>query len=511
MNWSGIFEQFLHNPKEPLLFHTGIFLFIFSLFLIGYSFVYQENKLRNIVIILFGFYFYYKASGVFLLLLIATISADYLFSMLMERQHNPTTRKLVLVVAIMFSLSFLLYFKYTNFFLENVAFLTGAPFSPLHLVLPIGISFYTFQSISYLVDIYSKKITRPSYSDYLMYMSFFPHLVAGPIVRARDFLPQLREKVTITKSHVSEAFFLITKGLVKKAIIADYVAQYSDAVFAQPEGFSGTENIIASLCYTLQIFCDFSGYTDMAIGVALLMGFRLCLNFDSPYKSLNITEFWRKWHISLSSWLRDYIYIPFGGNKKGFAAQLLFLLLTMLIGGFWHGPSWKFVFWGAGHGILLILHKLFTKAWPDPRAERAKSAHGDLHEKAQGHVPEHRKLTLRTALNPLFWLITFVCVSLLWVPFRAESMTVAMSMYRQMATGFDWAILEKALELNGLLYVFLAIGYLATMQPDRVKNAVRRGYDAMPLVFKIVVLVLLIQAFIQVRSESVQPFIYFEF
>ncbi|HEX2900986.1 MAG TPA: MBOAT family protein, partial [Bacteroidia bacterium] len=175
MNWLELLNQFLHNEKEPLLFHTGIFLFIFSIFLIGYSFVYKGNSIRNIAVVAFGFYFYYKASGIFLLLLILTISADYLFSMLMERQRNRTARKAVLVTAILFSLSFLMYFKYTNFFIENAALLTGKSFDLLDLVLPIGISFYTFQSISYLVDIYKEKIQRPTYSDYLMYMSFFPH------------------------------------------------------------------------------------------------------------------------------------------------------------------------------------------------------------------------------------------------------------------------------------------------------------------------------------------------
>jgi alginate O-acetyltransferase complex protein AlgI len=507
MNWTGILDQFLHNPKEPLLFHTGIFLFIFSLFLIGYAFVYQENKLRNIFIILFGFYFYYKASGVFLLLLILTISADYVFSILMERSQNQGERKVFLTIGILFSLSFLLVFKYTDFFFENLSFFTGQEFTLMHFVLPIGISFYTFQSISYMVDIYSKKIERPSYSDYLMYMSFFPHLVAGPIVRARDFLPQLKTKVTVTRENLNEAFFLITKGLVKKAIIADYIAQYSDAIFAQPEGFSGTENLMGSLTYTLQIFCDFSGYTDMAIGVALLMGFRLGLNFDSPYKSLNITEFWRKWHISLSSWLRDYIYIPLGGNQRGFVLQLLFLLTTMLIGGFWHGSSWKFVFWGAGHGMLLIVHKLFTKVWPDTTVKKKFDHDG----KVTMVAPTAEKSTLDRVFAPIFWLFTFAAVSLLWIPFRAESMTTAWVVYGKIFSGFDFAIFQMAFRLNGLLYIFLGIGYAATIMPQAVKDGVRRGYDWMPFLVKIVILAVLVQVFIQVRSESVQPFIYFEF
>ncbi len=514
MNWLEFLNQFLHDEKEPLLFHTGIFLFIFSIFLIGYSFVYKGHSIRNIAIVAFGFYFYYKASGVFLLLLILTITADYFFSMLMERQRNRTTRKAVLVTAILFSLSFLMYFKYTNFFIENVALLTGQSFDLLDLVLPIGISFYTFQSISYLVDIYKEKIQRPTYSDYLMYMSFFPHLVAGPIVRARDFLPQLKTQVTLTKSNLDEAMYLITKGLVKKAIIGDFVAQYSDAVFAQPDGFSGTENLIGSLCYTLQIFCDFSGYTDMAIGVALLMGFRLGLNFDSPYKALNITDFWRRWHISLSSWLRDYIYIPLGGNKKGFAMQQVFLLTTMLIGGFWHGSSWKFVFWGAGHGILLIVHKLFTKAWPGPVVEKTTSTRvTEVHyskDLVDINAPK-QPFTWLMLLNPIWWLLTFASVSLLWIPFRADSMETTLGIYERIFSSFDFAIVAYAFDINPLLFILLAAGLLATLQPAIVKRTFRKAYDVTPLALKLVLLVILIQIFIQVRSESVQPFIYFQF
>jgi alginate O-acetyltransferase complex protein AlgI len=509
MNWTGFFEQLLHDPKEPLLFHTGFFLFIFSIFLAAYSFVYKKNEWRNLVIIAFGFYFYYKASGVFLLLLILTISADYLFSMAMERQASQAARKTILIISILFSLSFLLFFKYTNFFLENVGFLSGREFKPLDLILPIGISFYTFQSISYLVDIYTRKITRPSYSDYLMYMSFFPHLVAGPIVRARDFLPQLQQQVSLPKAHLNEAFFLITKGLVKKAIIADYVAQYSDAVFAQPDGFSGTENLIGSLCYTLQIFCDFSGYTDMAIGVALLLGFRLCLNFDSPYKALNITDFWRRWHISLSSWLRDYIYIPMGGNRRGLPPQLLYLLLTMLIGGFWHGPSWKFVFWGGAHGMLLIIHKLFTKfVVPVFSAKRPQPAD----EFSKGFTqPQIAGFSFRMVLNPLFWFLTFASVSLLWIPFRAESMEVAWQMYGRIFSGFDMSIVKYAADINPLLFILLIFGFFATLQHAWVKEQFRFIYDRTPFILKMVLLAVLIQTILQIRSESVQPFIYFQF
>lgn len=482
MEWTNIF---IHNPSEPLLFHTGVFLFLFSLFLIAYSFIYQNQKIRNIALIIFGFYFYYKASGLFLILLITSLSADYIFSKWIHNCKKTKLKKLILIFGILFSLSFLVYFKYSNFFLENISYLTHTNYILSDFILPIGISFYTFQSISYLVDVYQNKIQPSGFINYMLYMTFFPHLVAGPIVRAKDFLPQIKKPTKLNKGNINEAFYLITKGFIKKAIIADFIAQYADSVFSTPDGFSGAEHLISSLCYTLQIFCDFSGYTDMAIGIALLLGFRLCVNFDSPYKSLNITNFWHRWHISLSSWLRDYVYIPFGGNKKGFSLQMLFLLLTMLIGGFWHGANWKFIFWGAGHGILLILHKIFLLKFP-------------------------KKID-----NPIFnfvsWLFTFICVSLLWIPFRAGSIEETIFIYNKIFTDIDFKYFSAIYFSNTLLIYFLLIGYTLTLLPNTIKEFVKKQFYDANIITKFVILGILIQLFLQVKSSSIQPFIYFQF
>lgn len=481
--WSSICDLFSFTPGNPLLFHTGFFFFFLCIFLIGYSFVADKPRARNMYIMLLSFYFYYKTSGWFLGLLIFTISTDYIVSKIIERSQNQRKRKAALVFGILMSLSFLLYFKYVNFFIGNINALTGAEFVLRNVILPIGISFYTFQSISYLVDVYKKKIQVPPFQDYLMYMSFFPHLVAGPIVRAADFLPQVRQGVVITRDTRNEAFFLIIKGLIKKAIISDYIAQYADSVFSQPAAFSGTENIFATLCYTFQIFFDFSGYTDIAIGVALLLGFRLGINFLSPYKSLNITDFWRRWHISLSHWLRDYIYIPMGGNAKGFKIQLWLLVATMLIGGFWHGASWKFVFWGLGHGLLLVIHKLFVK-----------------------YVPGEMKF-----FKPLGWILTFSCVALLWVPFRATSMAEAMDVYKGIFSGFDFATFQMIAQNNPLLIFMFALGAWLALMPDKFKLLLRETFDKSKFVWKMALLVIIIQLMLQMRMEDVHPFIYFEF
>lgn len=481
MNWISCL---VHDSKTPLLFHSGLFLVLFALFLLIYAAVFPRKSLRDWLIILFSGYFYYKSSGSFLALLVASVLVNYGFARGLHASGSVIVRRLLLFLGIVVSLAPLVYFKYFEFLCENLG-LTGAAQLAAGLVLPIGISFYTFQSISYLVDMHKGLIAPGGLRGYLLYMTFFPHLVAGPIVRGRDFLPQIEEPTVLDRRRIREAMWLIVKGLVKKAIVADFVAQYSDVVFSAPEGFRGAEHFLAALCYALQIFCDFSGYTDMAIGVALLLGFRLCRNFDSPYKSVSITQFWRRWHISLSSWLRDYVYIPLGGNRRGVPLQLAFLLVTMLVGGIWHGASWKFVFWGAAHGLLLVLHKLYRMILP-----------------AGIRLPGW-PIAAR--------LLTFACVALLWIPFRADTMSDAWTFYVRIFTDFDPAYLPVLLAANPLLIWFVLGGYAATAMPDRCKETVRRAFDRTDLWLKFVLLAVLIQLVLQMKSASVHPFIYFQF
>jgi D-alanyl-lipoteichoic acid acyltransferase DltB (MBOAT superfamily) len=479
------FGQFLYDATQPMLFHHGIFLFLFANFLILYGLLHVKSTWQKALLITFSFYFYYKSSGNYLFLLLLTVCTDYLFSHLIVKAKNERTSKVLTFIAILFSLSFLLYFKYLDFFLQSFG-LDGGTTAGQALILPIGISFYTFQSISYLVDIHRKKIQLPKLMDYLLYMSFFPHLVAGPIVRAKDFLPQLKKKIKVSKALLNEGFFLITKGFIKKAIVADFVAQYVDIIYASPKGISGVEASFAVLGYALQIFCDFSGYTDMAIGIALLMGYRLCLNFDSPYKATHITAFWRKWHISLSSWLRDFIYIPLGGNQKGFQLQLFFLMLTMTIGGLWHGADWKFVWWGVGHGLLLVLHKVYLKFVPP-------------------------LVTDRQIWTFSSWLLTFVCVVLLWIPFRAQSLTDSFEILNAIGKGIDIQQLVVFCRLNWSFVLLLLFGFIMTLLPERLKQKIQQWYFKESYVVKFGLFVLLIQAMYEFQSAEIQPFIYFQF
>lgn len=473
--------------NEPMLFNSGLFLLFFTVFLFFYAFFYNQITFRLIYVIAFSFFFYYKSSGIYLLNLLLLIVLDYFFAQWLYQTQNKQSRNALLTIAIFINLSFLLYFKYTNFIFENIAFALSHDYQKLDIFLPIGISFYTFQTISYLVDV-SKREIKPSRNilDFAFYLSFFPQLVAGPIVRAKEFLPQIRQKITFTSAMMGEGLFMVVKGLFKKAVIADYMAQYADIVYSNPSGYSGFENLMAMYTYTLQIYCDFSGYSDMAIGMALIMGFQLPDNFRSPYQSLSITEFWRKWHITLSFWLRDYIYIPLGGNRKGKLNQYLFLLITMLVGGFWHGASWKFVFWGGAHGIGLAIHKKFSELVQNIKVPNVIS-------------------------TPLSWFLTFHFVAFLWIFFRANTFQDAFISIELIFTAMDWAYIQPFWEVRQLLVIMMLIGYAIHFMPDDWKTKSADIFTASPLLVKTAVLVIIIQLVIQFKSENVQPFIYFQF
>ncbi len=475
-------EFMLYSTKEPWFFTEFSFLFSFGIFLFFYALLFTQNALRKIYVIAFSLFFYYKSSGPFLALFVFQIVVDFLFARKIERSEG-TSKQIWATIAVLFSLSFLLYFKYPNFILENTNWLLLTHFEPVNLFLPIGISFYTFQSISYIVDVYRGEIrSSKSFLDYAFYMTFFPHLVAGPIVRAKDFLGQINSPENLDARRYKESLFRIVTGLVKKLLIADYLGKYVDLVFDNPSFYSGGENLLGALAYSFQIYFDFSGYSDIAIGLALLLGYRLKENFENPYGSSNVTEFWRKWHISLSSWLRDYVYIPLGGNRKGTLNTYFFLLITMLVGGFWHGASWQFVCWGAAHGLALALHKAVHK-----------------------HLPEGKWMDF---IGGIF---TFSFVTFCWIFFRARDFDTAMLMLNQMATatseldfrGFWFSRNELAILLGALL--------AWTIIPGNWKAKFFEWTFFVPSFFWFFVLLAALQLIIQFRDTLVQPFIYFQF
>ena len=312
-----VWDVLTYHADQPMIFSSGLFLFLFLGFSLVYLLLHRTTTLRLLFVVLFSYYFYYKSSGTYFVLLGIVTLTDFTLARFMEHARSKVLRRTLLCVSLAVNLGLLCYFKYTNFFYEMLAPLWNGEFHALDIFLPVGISFFTFQSLSYTIDVYRgelKALHNPL--DYAFFVSFFPQLVAGPIVRARDFIPQIRRPVVVTPEMFGRGIFFIAAGLFKKAILSDYISvNFVERIFDNPGLYSGIENLFGVYGYALQIYCDFSGYSDMAIGIALLLGFHFPLNFRSPYKSASITEFWRRWHISLSTWLRDYLYISLGGNR----------------------------------------------------------------------------------------------------------------------------------------------------------------------------------------------------
>lgn len=469
-----------------MLFSSGLFWALFLVFLPVYALL--KNRLWQMLtfVVAFSLYFYYKSSGVFFILLICTSLLDWTLSRLLAVLTVGWQRKLCVWISVIASLGILGYFKYANFFLWNWNAMVEGNFQPLDIILPVGISFYTFQSISYIVDVYKGRVApTETWLEYIFFLSFFPALVAGPIVRADYFIPQIRQNNRATRDEVYAGLWLVILGVVKKALIADYIAQYNDLIFMQPTGYSGFESLMGVIGYTMQIYCDFSGYSDMAIGIALIMGFKLSLNFDFPYKSQNLTEFWRRWHISLSSWLRDYVYIPLGGNRKGTLRTYLNNFLTMLVGGLWHGAAWKFVFWGAMHGAGLAVHKAskpLLSRLPDNRVIRAVS-----------------------------WTVTMIYVSLLWVFFRADSWTDSWLIIRNIFTNFSPAHIIPFVEVRYVWLIMMTVIIAAHCMPRRRYDRLAVWFVTTPWPVKLLIFIIAVQLVIQFMSEEVAPFIYFQF
>ena len=359
VDWTKLTGLLAYDSHQPMIFSSGIFLFLFLAFSFVYMLLQKRVTARLLFVTLFSYYFYYKSSGIYFFLLGIVTVSDFFLAHRMQQTETHWKRKMLVVISLCINLGLLCYFKYTNFFYQMLCPLWNGSFQPLDIFLPVGISFFTFQSLSYTIDVYRKDL-KPldNLLDYAFYVSFFPQLVAGPIVRARDFIPQIRRPLLVTNEMFGQGVFFIVSGLFKKAVISDYISvNFVERIFDNPSLYSGLENLFGVYGYALQIYCDFSGYSDMAIGIALLLGFRFPINFNSPYKSDSVTDFWHRWHISLSTWLRDYLYISLGGNRKGKLRTYINLVLTMLLGGLWHGASWNFVVWGGLHGVALALHK----------------------------------------------------------------------------------------------------------------------------------------------------------
>ncbi len=449
----------------------------------------KNHRAQKALLLVASYYFYAYWDWRFAGLLLACTAVNYWLSGLMEGS-SPARRKLLVTIALVYSLGILGLFKYFNFFVDSFRVMAGiAPDagSTLDLILPAGISFYTFQTLSYTIDVYRRDLRQCArFSDFALFVAFFPQLVAGPIVRASEFLPQLETPRTLSWERAYDGFRQFTLGLFKKVFIADRLAAFIDPGFENAASLSGPTLWLVVIAYAVQIYCDFSGYSDMAIGIARAMGYDFTRNFDHPYLATSIQDFWRRWHISLSTWLRDYLYVPLGGNRRGRFRTYLNLFLTMVLGGLWHGANWTFVIWGAWHGIALAFDRLLTGK-----------------DSGRGPRPVTRRLPgfLRSLLG---WTLTMLIVLVGWVFFRSPDAETALSILGRMASLSDGITWYHPFAIGILLFIagyhaLLAAGkgHWFELKPDTIRTPA--------------ILLTLIWLVIAYYPREFQPFIYFQF
>jgi len=464
-----------------VLFPTVQFAIFFPIVLALSWALMPRQALWKPFIIVASYVFYACANPKFALLLGGVTLGNQAAAVLIHRTGSETRRKWILGVTVALDLGVLAVFKYYAFFVQSFA--DGLddvgltfPLPLLTIALPVGVSFFTFQAISYVVDVKRRLVAPASTVDVAVYLSFFPHLVAGPIVRAREFLPQLAAPRDPNRVAVGSGLALVGLGLVKKVVIADYLARtVVDPVFAVPQSYSAPDAWLAAYAYTAQIYCDFSGYTDIAIGLALLMGYVFPQNFRSPYRSLGFRDFWRRWHMTLSRFLRDFLYIPLGGNRKGKWKTYRNLFLTMLLGGLWHGAAWTFVLWGAFHGLGLCLEHAFSRHW-----ERV--------------------------WKWLRWLITFHLVVFGWILFRSQSLDEAGHMLAQLAS--PGAATLWSAPVVAAIVVVIGLQLLPSRGVENFQIRIERLRPAV-IAGGLAILILIVGA--TVPSQGVAPFIYFRF
>lgn len=546
-------DFFVFSETSPIIFTDLSFWIFFATVYAVFTVIYKQYTVKNLFLFLVSIFFYYKTSGMFFMLLLFTISNEFFIAKAIHKSEIPWKRKLLLAYSLIINLGLLCYFKYAYFFTDsynqifqtnNSVFnyfahwangYTGSHFRIDKIILPVGISFYTFQTLSYTIDIYRKKLEPvTNFFDFGFYVSFFPQLVAGPIVRAKDFIPQIRQPFNLTKYQFGLAVFMILNGLFKKMVVGDYIAvNFIDRIFGNPLLFSGVENLLAVIGYSLQVYLDFSGYTDIAIGISLLMGFRLNTNFNSPYKAKNTAEFWKRWHISLSTWLQDYLYIPLGGNRKGTIASYIIiailsifialmldaiwilwvvalialilvivsrfspgvkkavntninLMITMLLGGLWHGATLNFIIWGGLNGIGLIIYKFWRKISP---YEKLKS------------------------LLVHFWKVftTFAFITFTRIFFRAEDMNQAQEVMDKIWSDLDLTLIPEIMSNFVEVFALMALGFIVHWLPKDTKWAYKKLFIKSPVWAKVTITILVVILIHQTASSEMKPFIYFQF
>lgn len=479
-----------------MLFNSIVFWLFFILVLGCYGLL--KHGSQNKLLLLASYIFYGAWDWRFLLLLILSTGIDYFCAKLIAGTADPRKRRIGLMVSVGVGFGILGFFKYFNFFADSFAgLLTIAGFRPdivtLNIVLPVGISFYTFQTMSYVIDVYRKKLEpAKNLIDFALYVSFFPQLVAGPIERAEHLLPQIQNPRRMSKGKFLEGLHLSFWGLFKKVVIADNMAQIADYVFMPGQVLPGWVTLIGIYAFAFQIYGDFSGYSDIARGTAKMMGFELMVNFRQPYLAANPSDFWKRWHISLSTWLRDYLYIPLGGSRHGTWQTYRNLAITMLLGGLWHGASWMFVVWGGYHALLLILYHAYQSA---------------VRTSPPGFWASRAMHAVKVCL-------TFHLVCLGWIFFRAHTWPQAAAIFSQIAhfqfAGLSSLIFYSPLSIGLTVFALLAL-WFAVQNYREYGGLPRLGFHNMPIGLKIPAYTILIGFYFLTSVTHAKQFIYFQF
>ncbi|MCK6615642.1 MAG: MBOAT family protein [Ignavibacteriaceae bacterium] len=485
---------FKYDQYDPLLFASSFFLFLFLGLLLILS-VIRDRKIQTFILIAFSVFFYYKASGDLLGLLIAAGIANYFIGKGIYRTEGQGGKRALLLLGVLVNLGVLIYFKYTNFLIEIYNSAMNGSIEAWDIIQPLGISFYIFKALSYLFDIYLEMHEpEESFFDFFLYLSFFPAVLSGPIDRAGDFLTQIKNPLPFTNATIAKAVFLISMGLLKKNLIADYISiNFVERVFDEPARFTGVENLLAVYGYTLQIYCDFSGYTDMAIGIGMLMGFKMMDNFNYPYKAVSVTDFWRRWHLSLSAWLQNYLFKPIQIGLRSFKiwGNAVAILITFTLCGLWHGASYNFIIWGLLHAFFMVF-SLFTKNIRDSIASFLRI-----------------KDTLFHKFLKVF--ITFHLIAFAWIFFRASSFEKAETVLKQIATFFQPEVFPQFVDAFFPVFILMCIGYIIHFLPSRLENVLQTFLEKITLPGQAVVLAIAIWISAQARFADLQPFIYFQF
>lgn len=540
---------------STLVFTKLDFWLFFLVAMIVFSFLHKNKLVRSIYLTAISIFFFYKTSGLYVILLLISIWVNYFMGRRIFNAPTDLRRKWIIAFSAIFNILILAYFKYAYFFTSSFNELFHTDFELVNhfaqfgngflgegtfvekILLPVGVSFFTFQNISYVVDIYRKEIEPvKNFFHYSFFVTFFPQLVMGPIVRARDFIPQISQPFQLAKDDFSWAVIQIVKGLVKKIVIADFMlVHFIDKIADAPEAYPGFVSVLAMWAYSLHIYADFSGYTDVAIGLSRLMGFSLKPNFNSPYKAINVADFWRRWHISLGSWLKDYLYIPLGGNRGGglgsyiaiffiftfliFITQwyeLLYvyggltiiyaigaftikdfkryvhrdlnLIITMVVGGLWHGPSENFVIWGAMNGVALLIYKYWSKI--------------SFYEKSTHWVAHFWKI---------FITFNFITFTRIWFKLEEDGQPRVMLDQIWNHFNFTWARFLTVLDTYQAVFWIMIVGFIIHWLPTRTKDAFESIFKRMPMALQAVCVSIIILAAYQAITKESPPFVYLQF